>query len=206
MKCPGRVFVSLFCRATNVQLETAFHSPTQVFTGSVCGRTSVAMDLYIYIYRSTSVAVLTASSRVEKGTVTGLCARTPTCTKWLDLHKWLDRFRFWVVCFRRSSRVSTRGRGDLKLDPKTLCTICMHSIDGSWCSSTGHGSIPCSSVQRCFTPTETIRLIRDGEPRTATSSFSFTQLLSSEHSPAETMARFYLLAVRYLPVRSQPLS
>ena len=35
-----------------------------------------------------------------------------------------------------------------------------------------------SSVQSCFASTETIRLIRDGEPRTATS--TFTQLLSSE--------------------------
>ena len=37
-----------------------------------------------------------------------------------------------------------------------------------------------SSVQCCFTSTETTRTIRDGEPRTATS--TFTQLLSSEHS------------------------
>ena len=33
-------------------------------------------------------------------------------------------------------------------------------------------------VQCCFTSTETMRLIRDGEPRTATS--TFTQLLSSD--------------------------
>ena len=33
-------------------------------------------------------------------------------------------------------------------------------------------------VQRCFTSTETIRLIRDGEPRMATS--TFTRLLGSE--------------------------
>ena len=35
-----------------------------------------------------------------------------------------------------------------------------------------------SSVHCCFTSTETIRTIRDGEPRTATS--TFTQLLSSD--------------------------
>ena len=35
-------------------------------------------------------------------------------------------------------------------------------------------------VQCCFTSTETIRLIRDGEPRTATS--TFTQLLSSDRA------------------------
>ena len=29
-------------------------------------------------------------------------------------------------------------------------------------------------VQRCFRSTETMRTIRDGEPRTATSTFSFT--------------------------------
>ena len=34
------------------------------------------------------------------------------------------------------------------------------------------------SFQCCFTSTETFRLIRDGEPRTATS--AFTQLLSSD--------------------------
>ena len=36
-----------------------------------------------------------------------------------------------------------------------------------------------SSVQCCFTSTETTRLIRDGEPRTSTS--TFTQLSSSEY-------------------------
>ena len=34
-----------------------------------------------------------------------------------------------------------------------------------------------SSVQRCFTSTETVRTIRDGDPRTAT--LIFSQLLSS---------------------------
>ena len=38
-----------------------------------------------------------------------------------------------------------------------------------------------SLVQCCFTSTETIRLIRDGDPRTATS--TFTQLLSSKIQP-----------------------
>ena len=36
-----------------------------------------------------------------------------------------------------------------------------------------------SSVQSCSTSTETVRTVRDGEPRTATSTFT-TQLLSSE--------------------------
>ena len=36
----------------------------------------------------------------------------------------------------------------------------------------------CSSVQCCFTSTEIVMTVRDGEPRTATS--TFTQLLSSE--------------------------
>ena len=38
-----------------------------------------------------------------------------------------------------------------------------------------------STVQCCFTSTETIRLIRDGEPRAATS--TFTQLLRSDLRP-----------------------
>ena len=36
----------------------------------------------------------------------------------------------------------------------------------------------CSSVQCCFTSTEIVMIVRDGEPRTAT--LTFTQLLSSE--------------------------
>ena len=39
------------------------------------------------------------------------------------------------------------------------------------------------SVQCCFPSTETIRTIRDGEPRTATS--TFTQLLSSRERERE---------------------
>ena len=45
-----------------------------------------------------------------------------------------------------------------------------------------------SSVQCCFTSTETIRTISDGEPRTATS--TFTQLLSSAralHGPSSML-------------------
>ena len=37
---------------------------------------------------------------------------------------------------------------------------------------------PAVQVQRCFTSTETVRIIRDGEHRTATS--TFTLLLSSD--------------------------
>ena len=35
-------------------------------------------------------------------------------------------------------------------------------------------------IQCCFRPPETIRTIRDGEPRTSSTSYSFTQLLTSE--------------------------
>ena len=38
---------------------------------------------------------------------------------------------------------------------------------------------PDLQVQGCFTSTETIRIIRDGEPRTATS--TFTRLLNSDN-------------------------
>ena len=41
-----------------------------------------------------------------------------------------------------------------------------------------HGNEHTHRVRRCITPTETIRVIRDGEPRTATS--TFTQLPSSD--------------------------
>ena len=40
------------------------------------------------------------------------------------------------------------------------------------------GGNPAVQVQRCFTSTETVRIIRDGEHRTATS--TFTLLLSSD--------------------------
>ena len=45
-------------------------------------------------------------------------------------------------------------------------------------------------VQCCFTSTETIRTIRDGEPRTATS--TFTQLLSSERGGSGEGAKVLL--------------
>ena len=44
----------------------------------------------------------------------------------------------------------------------------------------GHIEVQCSFVQCCFASTETVRTIRDVDPRTSTS--SFTQLLNSEHS------------------------
>ena len=47
-----------------------------------------------------------------------------------------------------------------------------------------------SSVQCCFTSTETVRTIRDGEPRTSTS--TFTQFLSSEKTARATV--FYYSA------------
>ena len=53
------------------------------------------------------------------------------------------------------------------------------------------------SVQCCFMSTETIRLIRNGEPRTATS--TFTQLLSSD------LVRCYFASI-YRFVRSASLS
>ena len=60
--------------------------------------------------------------------------------------------------------------------------------------------------QCCFTATENIRLIRDGEPRTATS--TFTQLLSSEmlntrptlHHPASSVYVLVSKRVRIIHV------
>ena len=40
-------------------------------------------------------------------------------------------------------------------------------------------------LQCCFTSTETVRTIKDGEPRTATS--TFTQLLNSDVTSTETI-------------------
>ena len=45
-----------------------------------------------------------------------------------------------------------------------------------------HSSWAPISLQCCLTSTETVRCVRDGEPRTATS--TFTQLLSSDLSPS----------------------
>ena len=50
---------------------------------------------------------------------------------------------------------------------------------GGWLMGEGGGEG--RQVQRCFTPAETIRTVRDGEPRASTS--TFTQLLSSENTP-----------------------
>ena len=66
--------------------------------------------------------------------------------------------------------------------PHRNMTVCPHNVYGEEAGSrTGY---PClhfyggTFSQRCFTSTETVRIIRDGEPRTATS--TFTQPLSSE--------------------------
>ena len=53
-----------------------------------------------------------------------------------------------------------------------------------------------SSVQCCFKSTETVRIIRDGEPRAATS--TFTQLLNSECLSSSSV-------VALLPQRPQGL-
>ena len=44
----------------------------------------------------------------------------------------------------------------------------------------GVGEVGGVFIQCCFRPPDTIRTIRDGEPRTSSTSYSFTQLLTSE--------------------------
>ena len=61
-----------------------------------------------------------------------------------------------------------------------------HSIHFARTAASEHSARHHCSVQRCFTSTETVRTIRDGEPRMATS--TFTQLLSSD-STGECQAR-----------------
>ena len=53
-----------------------------------------------------------------------------------------------------------------------------------------HSSWPlcCPLVQCCFTSTETVRTVRDGEPRTSTS--TFTQLLSTGAILVQVQSRF----------------
>ena len=68
------------------------------------------------------------------------------------------RSRVWGVCGRSSCGVFVEGAGV-----------------GCLCSPFSLASVGLS--QRCFTSTETTRLVRDREPRTATS--TFTQLLTS---------------------------
>ena len=48
----------------------------------------------------------------------------------------------------------------------------------------------CRSIQHCFTFTETIRTIRDGDPRMSTSTFE--QLPSSERSERSSSVLLYL--------------
>ena len=74
---------------------------------------------------------------------------------------------FLIICFKYTSYVQSppmviSGRNT------------SHPATATNKSPTRHS---CQSVQCCFTFTETIRKIRDGEPRTATS--TFTQLLNS---------------------------
>ena len=89
-------------------------------------------------------------------------------------------------CLTVTDRVSTFSRGGPNtasvFHPRTqkfrsppLRTQCCQ-----WFSEGLSVKAPFTSVQCCFTSTETIRSIRDGEPRTATS--TFTQFLSSAGS------------------------
>ena len=48
----------------------------------------------------------------------------------------------------------------------------------------------CSIAECCITPTETVRIIRDGEPRTATS--TFTQLLNSKRKASSPFVVLYV--------------
>ena len=57
-------------------------------------------------------------------------------------------------------------------------------MDTGICSSDVHSPVV---VEVCFTSTETVWLIRDGEPRTVTS--TFTQRLSSVHGPRHSVLK-----------------
>ena len=70
--------------------------------------------------------------------------------------------------YQNKSHQSIGGYGMFNVRKAFTCTLCSRNRDSS----------EKATVQCCFTSTETIRTIRDGEPRTATS--TFTQLLTSE--------------------------
>ena len=66
----------------------------------------------------------------------------------------------------------------IKSEDHSMCGLAVTS-QGNPAENMSDSSHFHRQVQCCFTSTETIRTIRDGEPRTATS--TFTQLLSSEY-------------------------
>ena len=91
-----------------------------------------------------------------------------------------------VLILRKSSRtcsVSDHTGGENKQTPELKSTQSLTKLSATGLSCVcpkllvaPAGAVP---VQRCFTPTETIRTVRDsGEPRTATS--TFTQRPSSD--------------------------
>ena len=77
-------------------------------------------------------------------------------------------------CLRITSRLHTPRLSGLHEAhcPTTAC--CVHCADIQSTQSLRCGLLP--NIQCCFTSTETVRTIRDGEPRTSAS--TFTQLLS----------------------------
>ena len=77
-------------------------------------------------------------------------------------------------CLRITSRLHTPRLSGLHEAhcPTTAC--CVHCADIQSTQSLRCGLLP--NIQCCFTSTETVRTIRDGEPRTATS--TLTQLLN----------------------------
>ena len=79
------------------------------------------------------------------------------------------------TCPWPSSTCALKGQGR-RPDCSPLCRCSL--LLGLCCSSGWHGNA--CSVQCCLTSTETVRTIRDREPRTST--LTFTQLLSSDNN------------------------
>ena len=92
--------------------------------------------------------------------------------------------QLWGVCGRSRCGVFVEGAGVGCLWKEQVWGVCGRSSCGVFVEGAGVGCL-CSPFslasvglsQRCFTSTETTRLVRDREPRTATS--TFTQLLTS---------------------------
>ena len=103
---------------------------------------------------------------------------------WKEVWGVCGRSRCGGVCGRSRCGVFVEGAGVGCLWKEQVWGVCGRSSCGVFVEGAGVGCL-CSPFslasvglsQRCFTSTETTRLVRDREPRTATS--TFTQLLTS---------------------------
>ena len=118
-----------------------------------------SLSLYLSIYLSVCPDSPRAQRKVKVATSSARCGSNAACD----------------TCPWPSSTHALKGQGR-RPDCSPLCRCSL--LSGLCCSSGWHGNA--CSVQCCLTSTETVRTIRDREPRTSTSTFAQLLDLSSD--------------------------